>query len=496
MSASKRDFTDFKKFGGSINEKTGHYVFPILKHVDANGNEREWQIFVRLIKKPKKVIVSIAWELSDETQVRIRSKYFNYGENSVLLPENIVAEVWVETGIIGMTTTRYAPTYIYDGVLHGRANQRNKFQQALILARTQYLKQKDRGKHTKGFSKSNKINVRYFPMLARVEEGNMKYIKFPCIVQPKLDGIRCLVYLERVDSDWKSVIVYSRQRNDFENMDHMKMLLYPLLNEMFDRNTGQSLYLDGELYKHGDSLQKLSGRSRRSNKAMLKDRSDDDDDDDDDDTKESNKLPKLKEINEYHIYDCFYPCDMDMPFKTRLRLLRGIFKMIDKGEINKQLGYSASDVCKLVPYWKVHELSEGNKLFKTLTKEGYEGIMFRNRKGEYLADSNQTGTKLRSKDLIKKKQRHSDEFNCVGFTEGKRGKAVGAIIWIAETDKGLRFNATPKGITDEERYELYKDALKNFDKKYKDKPLTIEYEALSNAGKPLRAKAVGFRDYE
>jgi hypothetical protein len=98
--------------------------------------------------------------------------------------------------------------------------------------------------------------------------------------------------------------------------------------------------------------------------------------------------------------------------------------------------------------------------------------------------------------LVKLKQCFSDEFKIIGYTEGSRGKDKGAIIWVCETADNVEFNVTPKDITYEQRKELFLDAEENFDKKYKHKMLTVDYEALSKNGVPLRAKAVVIRDYE
>jgi hypothetical protein len=47
-----------------------------------------------------------------------------------------------------------------------------------------------------------------------------------------------------------------------------------------------------------------------------------------------------------------------------------------------------------------------------------------------------------------------------------------------------------------ERYAMFKKIPDHFDATYKGRLMTIEYEDLSKDGIPLRAKAVGIRDYE
>ena len=93
--------------------------------------------------------------------------------------------------------------------------------------------------------------------------------------------------------------------------------------------------------------------------------------------------------------------------------------------------------------------------------------------------------------------KYSNEYELIGFTEGKKGKDKGAILWILKTEDGNEFHATPKNMTYKERISMYSDCIKdnNFIEKYKGRMMTIEYEDLSKDGIPLRAKSVGFREH-
>jgi hypothetical protein len=92
-----------------------------------------------------------------------------------------------------------------------------------------------------------------------------------------------------------------------------------------------------------------------------------------------------------------------------------------------------------------------------------------------------------------------DEYEVVGFDQGSKGRDKGAIIWVCKNSDGESFNVTPKNITYEERYKLFKEAKQNngkgFDEKFKGRMMTVEYEDLSADNIPLRAKAVGFREH-
>jgi ATP-dependent DNA ligase len=125
-------------------------------------------------------------------------------------------------------------------------------------------------------------------------------------------------------------------------------------------------------------------------------------------------------------------------------------------------------------------------------KNNYEGMMIRNRDGVY-ATSAKGSTGLRSKDLLKRKEVFSDEYEVVDWTQGSSGKEIGAIIWICQTKEGKRFNVTPN-MDYQERYKIYKECQKNFANKYANRLLTIEYRGLTDDNKPQHAKGIDFRD--
>lgn len=482
MASSKRDFTKFREFPGEINEGKGIYEFPKLRHIDFNNNTRVWQIFVRLVKDGKRQ-QKIDWNLLTENQVVIKDEYFGYGDDYKDLPSNVVAQVWTETGVEGdgFKITRNTPSYFDKISFAGRINQRNPFQTALIRARSDYLKRFEKGgsKNKTGKKNSKDINVMHFPMLAKPWKDGSKHIKYPCYIQPKLDGVRCLVYLEYKKGDIENVIVYTRTQKKYPKMEYLKEILLPYLKDLFDDKSKpeQSIFLDGELYKHGQYLQDISGRSRNEKKSVTMDN-----------------------INEYHLYDCFYPLNLDEKFEDRKRQLDELHDSIIDNTYdeykNLPKGIKASDIVKPVPCIIVNDLQEAEEIFKKYTKLGYEGIMFRNLSGVYLANPTKTGAFMRSNDLVKMKQKFTDEFEVIDYKEGKRGKDKGAIIWVCKTNNKEIFNATPKNITYEQRKELFKDAEKNFKNKYEGRMLTVEYEDLSKKGVPQRAKALTFRDYE
>jgi hypothetical protein len=464
MASSKRDFTDFNAFPGELDEGTGYHLFPLLWHKDDLDRWRQWQISVRLIKCSDETLSGIDWNLLEEKQIPIKDEYYEMG---TIIPPSICAQAWVETGIEGGKITRSAPTYFNKPVNEGKSNERNVFQQSLIYARAQWLLKKNKGCTEKKSSKKvSSKNTMYFPMLAKTMADGKKYLEFPLYIQPKLDGNRCLAFLQKKDGGASSVIVYTRAKKPYPSADYIKKILYPYLNDLYDDEKNQSIYLDGELYKHGKRLQDISGDSRNS-KANTKDTN--------------------KQRNEYHVYDCFYPLELDTPFSDRYEQLEVFYEALTKSD---------AEVIKRVPTILVKSMKSAEKQYDKFISLGYEGAILRNKDGPYLANPHKTGSFMRSKDLVKMKQKFTAEYEVVGYKEGSKGKDKGAVIWVCVTDKNVQFNVTPKDITYEERYNIFKDCETNFDKKYKNRMLTVEYEDLSKDSVPLRAKAVEFRDHE
>ena len=459
MTSDKRDFEDFNAFPGLV--KNNIYVYPTLEQKDSKGRFRRWNIYVAVIKRTEKRITAINWKQEELNELPILDEYFTSNE----LPANTIAVSWSEAGLAKGKITKTIPTYYLTGAFEGHSNQRNEFQQALINTRSLYLDKQAKG----GSSKDNKNgahagNKLYFPMLATEYKKSQKYIKYPIAVQPKLDGTRCIAYLAEKDGGFESVVMYSRRKKIFAQMDNIKKSLYNCLNELYDVENKQSIYLDGELYRHGKRLQDIVGQARKEKKES-----------------------ETEDYNEYHLYDCFYPNELDTNFETRHKQLDILFEAMNM---------ASKAYVKQVPTQHAADIKEVNAAYKSYLTLGYEGAILRNLAGAYKAHATSMGTVTRSHNLIKMKPKMTDEYKCIGYTQGKKGKDVGAVLWVCETKKGVQFNVTPKDMTYEERYDKYKECVGSFDKLYKNKLLTIEYEGLSTDDVPLRAKALVFRTYE
>lgn len=282
---------------------------------------------------------------------------------------------------------------------------------------------------------------KYFPMLAHKFEPASKTTKkntiiFPCFVQPKLDGLRCVVYR---DSATGEIRRQSRTGTYFDTMSHIAESLAPLFAKY------PAVVLDGELYTTEIPFEELAG--------LIK-------------TKKltPSDMEKLCVI-EYHIYDIV---DETMPYHVRHDSIKKMFAQVAAS--------TASSPHKLPPYIRLVEMIEAKTQaefkveFSRFIEEGYEGIMLRNKMGMYRCN-------YRSHDLQKYKEFQEDEFRIIGFMQGD-GRDKGTVIWICETKEGKEFKVRPRG-TIENRSKLFKTG-----EKYVGKMLTVIYQELTEEGKP------------
>jgi ATP-dependent DNA ligase len=461
MASSKRNFEDFDQFPGELNEGTGYYEFPLLTYEDTKNHKRMWQIFVRMVSNGKRVS-NINWNEITEDQIPIKKEYFNIGTK---IKPGIIAEEWSISGIENMAITKSSPTYFDEVTFKNQSNERNVFQTALIDARSKYLKVKERSVI------STSTDKKYFPMLAKSQKDGERFINYPAFIQPKLDGVRCVIYLNNynninigninIKDKIAAVTAYTRTKKDFPSINYIKLALYDYLVDLYDEEKKESIYIDGELYRHGKKLQDISGDSR-------------------------NEVTKSeKTFNQYHIYDIFYPSKLNMKFSIRTKQVDEIFKAI---ELNDE----KYDYIIKVPTYITNSAEESKNKFDEFIALGYEGAILRNVDGPYLANADRTGAFMRSKDLVKMKKKFSDEYEVIGFTEGN-GRDKGCIIWKLKNLEGIEFNVTPN-IPINERKKLYEICKKN--NKFIGQMLTVEYEDLSKDNVPQRAKGIAFRNFD
>ena len=143
--------------------------------------------------------------------------------------------------------------------------------------------------------------MRKKPMLAYpVSDKPIDYTK-PVFMQPKLDGVRCLIQYERRTQPREDVVTaYSRTGKQWLNIDHILQSLVPF----FQANP--NVILDGELYNHAlrDDFEKIISCVRKTKPTDI-------------DRAESRKLVQ------FHCYDII---DETLDFQSRSIKLNTLLK--------------------------------------------------------------------------------------------------------------------------------------------------------------------------
>ena len=283
-----------------------------------------------------------------------------------------------------------------------------------------------------------------------------KVITFPCFVQPKLDGLRCVSYATRTANDaaTTAVTLQSRTGAFFTGLPHIAAALRPYLSQH------PSVVIDGELYTDQMPFEELAG--------LIKKKKITDSD-----------VARLKKVK-YHVYDIYDHARQDMPYSERLAVLASAVRRCGcVANDTFSAGVAAAEVV-LVRTEKVAALSDFRRLFAEFVEAGYEGIMLRNAAGVYRAN-------YRSNDLQKYKEFMEEEYRIIDFKEGE-GRDAGAVIWVCETADGKEFTVRPCG-TMQQRREWFNDGAK-----YIGKNLTVIFQELTEEGKPRFPVGKSLRD--
>ncbi len=309
-----------------------------------------------------------------------------------------------------------------------KKNETSHFEQAVLDASSRWNKKKDIEGYQEFFSIESTSSINK-PMLAHEFRKHEKKIKFPCYIQPKLDGYRMI---------YNPITKKCTSRTGKEYAILYQTDLYKELEKC-------PYHLDGELYRHDPNfLFENFGILRKTTSTDV-------------------NLEILNQI-QYHVYDII---DSTLSFSKRWSL---IDKWFSKREI--QIIKVDTMICNT----KEEFLSK----HVDFVKNGYEGSMLRNNDGLYKC-------KERSYDLQKHKDFQDTEFKITGFTEEKSTNGGDPlIVWICETKDKKQFKVQSKG-TDQIRQEIYRNA-----DQYIGKLLTVQYNGLTSDGIPRFPKTLRY----
>lgn len=270
----------------------------------------------------------------------------------------------------------------------GRANSRDAYEQAKFQAEALWRKKMKTGAAT-SLEKSGAKFVQ--PMLARTLES----LPAAGYVQPKLDGHRCLIWLDGEGH----IRAHTRKGEPYRSIPH-------ILEEVA-KYLRPGLVLDGELYNHElkHEFERISSMVRKQKPT-------------------AEELDECRRHIEYHIYDL--AVDTGEPFVRRLQTLHSM-KWLD-----------SSRYCRRVPTLQANSPDAFEAAEMQFVEAGYEGAMVR------LAGMPYERNK-RSKSLLKWKRFEDAEFRLIRFEEGNGNRKGLATLAVLDLGGGKQCSAGVMG---------------------------------------------------
>lgn len=328
----------------------------------------------------------------------------------------------------------------------GRSNETTAIEQAFVEAQQQFdAKVKEGYNVSKALAGTTKNTLDAVePMLAHPIENKLKYVKYPGLAQPKLDGARCLAIMKK-----GKVKLWSRTQKEW--------LASPHIIAELEKNFGHlgEMILDGELYNHAykNNFNYIMSLIKR-----------------------EDVHPDHKQV-QYHVYDVIDKGN----WKTRTAVTSTLPKA-PTGDVEELLSVMRDTYVFKVETVSVASQDELEQYQAQCVEDGFEGCIYRNPEAPY--------EHKRSSGLLKVKSFKDDEFEIVDVEEG-RGKLMGRVgAFYLLNKSGQKFKAKPVGTLDH-----VKDLWKNR-KSCIGKMATVKYQNMTPDGMPRFPVLKCIRDYE
>ena len=261
---------------------------------------------------------------------------------------------------------------------------------------------------------------------------------FPCFVQRKLDGIRCIALGPK---GAEQVVMESRKGTPICHFDHIRRAVADLVA---DGSLPRDLCLDGELYTADLNFEVISGLVRQKTEKKGKNA-----------VQDTAKMVEQMHKIQYYVYDVYVPSQPLLTFRERLVMLERL------RAVSPVIVVATETVESHEAVKRKHDQYVG---------EGFEGIMLRDPLGPYEPNK-------RSKYLQKYKEFMEEEFKIVGFHDGD-GVDKGLVIWECALPDGRQFSVKPRG-THEARREAFLTANTELGRN-----LTVIFQEYSAEGVP------------
>jgi DNA ligase-1 len=385
-------------------------------------------------------------------------KLFKKTQTGALQEWTISVDGCIITTIFGQVGGRLQTTedIIKEGKNLGKANATTPQQQAEAEANAKWQKQLKKG-YSPSMEKAENgeteavIEGGILPMLSINKSYPKdpildKYLKYPCLIERKLDGVCCIAIIEN-----GKATLWSRTRKNIKSVPH-------IVEELQARfpNPGY-LVLHGELYNHdySDRFEDLI--------SIIKSSEPD--------------AEGLYKVIQFHVYDLPEHAgytNNKTPYKDRYDR----YCKLIAGTNPPNAGVIA------VPAYYCNNLKELLKYYEQFLEEGYEGGMAKNLEAPY------EGGK-RSHNILKMKEFADAEFIIIDIEDGKGKDADVASKFVCKMpDSDKTFKARMKcPHAKKKEYWLNKD-------KYLGKFITVTYKRLTKDGIPYIPVGRTIRDYE
>lgn len=282
-----------------------------------------------------------------------------------------------------------------------------------------------------GDNKTNQDGI-LKPMLAKkYQDVNPKLLENEWFASRKINGVRCFLFYK--DGEIKTV---ARGATNYDVATTNLRSNQKLIN--FFKQYSEMI-LDGELYKFGWTLNKISGLCRK-----------------------QDWDPEMEEL-EFYMYDIV---DLEKPFPARLNVMKQISELLEL-DFQPERSWGQDDLrIQMLPQEKVKGAENIKKMHDQFVKEGWEGLVIRDLTTPYKPGA-------RGQFMLKYKQYQDAEYLTVGLEEGLRREDF---TFIMETEDGVRFNAKPIGSREVKEY--YRAHLNDII----GKMATLKYFEMSGAG--------------
>jgi len=422
--------------------RDNYYEFPEIIVKSKTGKFTTTTIYCGLIKKDASA--DAFKKLTDPTEItniasRIKPEY----EDKSIITDNVKGFIIIRGGYVGGKISFKAATYILTGTNYGKKNQENVWTHTLIAAKSKYDDK----------NRPNESPELFRPMLANGEavskellNGALKKLhlqyKGNYLIQYKYDGHRMVCRLS-------DQFCYSRTAEKTFISDELAAELKIINTHIKIALPGdKEVYLDGEYYQHGLSLQSISSAVRVEKQ-----------------TPEKSSL-------------VYYVFDLPMTLDGKMSDIECLERIKCLAKLRKYFAEYNFEKIVFVTSWVNPTYKSLKEHYADSINQNYEGLMIKLCDGIYEPSHNNYHSKM----MIKIKELLREEFLICGYKTGKgkdenkvtftcsltedtvikatrylcdKGKLIGISVDAAV---GTKFSVRPK-LNDQGHEKLYQDVV-------------------------------------